>query len=96
MNAQAQITTLFLDIGGVLLTNGWDHNVRMRTAKEFGIDFDEMDERHHPTFDTHEEGKLNLDEHQNRVFFTRGARSHGVRFRSSCIPSLRLTQTWSR
>ena len=25
-----QITTLFLDIGGVLLTNGWDHNMRAR------------------------------------------------------------------
>jgi putative hydrolase of the HAD superfamily len=69
MNSPAQITTLFLDIGGVLLTNGWDHNVRMRAAKEFGIDFDEMDERHHLTFDTYEEGKLSLDEYLNRVVF---------------------------
>jgi len=28
--ATKQIVTLFLDIGGVLLTNGWDHNTRAR------------------------------------------------------------------
>jgi putative hydrolase of the HAD superfamily len=69
MNSPAQITTLFLDIGGVLLTNGWDHNARMRAAKEFGIDFNEMDERHHLTFDMYEEGKLSLDAYLNRVVF---------------------------
>lgn len=69
MNSPVQITTLFLDIGGVLLTNGWDHNARMRAAKEFGIDFNEMDERHHLTFDTYEEGKLSLDAYLNRVVF---------------------------
>lgn len=65
----AHITTLFLDIGGVLLTNGWDHNARMRAAKKFGIDFDEMNERHHLTFDTYEEGKLSLEVYLNRVVF---------------------------
>jgi len=69
MNSPAQITTLFLDIGGVILTNGWDRNARMRSAKEFGIDFEEMDERHHLTFDTYEEGKLGLDEYLNRIVF---------------------------
>jgi putative hydrolase of the HAD superfamily len=64
-----QITTLFLDIGGVLLTNGWDHNTRMRAAEKFGLDYEEMNERHHLTFDTYEEGKLSLDEYLNRVVF---------------------------
>jgi putative hydrolase of the HAD superfamily len=63
------ITTLFLDIGGVLLTNGWDHNIRTRAADKFGLDYDEMNERHHLTFDTYEEGKLSLDEYLNRVVF---------------------------
>ena len=63
------ITTLFLDIGGVLLTNGWDNKTRMRAAEKFGLDFDEMNERHHLTFDTYEEGKLSLDEYLNRVVF---------------------------
>jgi putative hydrolase of the HAD superfamily len=65
----SQITTLFLDIGGVLLTNGWDHNSRRRAADTFGLDYDEMSERHHLTFDTYEEGKLSLDEYLNRVVF---------------------------
>jgi putative hydrolase of the HAD superfamily len=64
-----QITTLFLDIGGVLLTNGWDHNSRRRAAEAFGLDYNEMNERHHLTFDTYEEGKLSLDEYLNRVVF---------------------------
>ena len=62
INPLSQITTLFLDIGGVLLTNGWDHNIRMRAAEKFGLDYDEMNERHHLTFDTYEQGKLSLDE----------------------------------
>ncbi len=29
------ITTLFLDVGGVLLSNGWDHHARRRAARRF-------------------------------------------------------------
>jgi putative hydrolase of the HAD superfamily len=69
MTASASITTLFLDIGGVLLTNGWDRAIRTAASKKFGLDYPEMDERHHLTFDTYEEGKLSLDEYLNRVVF---------------------------
>ncbi|MFN2183202.1 MAG: HAD family hydrolase [Anaerolineae bacterium] len=63
------ITTLFVDIGGVLLTNGWDHNMRQKAAETFGLDYAEMNERHHLTFDTYEEGKLSLYEYLQRVIF---------------------------
>ncbi len=63
------ITTLFLDIGGVLLTNGWDRKARRLAAETFALDCDEMDERHHLTFDTYEEGKLSLEEYLTRVVF---------------------------
>lgn len=63
------VTTLFLDIGGVLLTNGWDRHSRQRAAEEFHLDFSEMDERHHLTYDTYEEGNLSLDEYLKRVIF---------------------------
>jgi putative hydrolase of the HAD superfamily len=69
MTSSPTITTLFLDIGGVLLTNGWDHNIRTRAAEKFDLDYDEMNERHHLTFDTYEEGKLSLNEYLNRVVF---------------------------
>ncbi len=69
MGQFANITTIFIDIGGVLLTNGWDRKSRQRAATTFNLDHDEMDERHHLTFDTYEEGKLSLDEYLERVIF---------------------------
>ncbi len=65
------ITTLFLDIGGVLLTNGWDRAARQQAAERFSLDHEEMDERHNLTFDTYEAGKLSLDEYLQRVIFCR-------------------------
>jgi len=44
-------TTLFLDVGGVLLSNGWDHHARRRAAKHFKLDWDEMQERHELNFE---------------------------------------------
>jgi putative hydrolase of the HAD superfamily len=64
-------TALFLDVGGVLLTNGWDRSMRKRAAEAFGLDLNEMDDRHHLTFDTYELGKLTLDEYLDRVVFYR-------------------------
>jgi putative hydrolase of the HAD superfamily len=63
------ITTLFLDIGGVLLTNGWGHRSRNKAVAQFNLDADETNDRHHLTFDTYEEGKLTLHEYLNRVVF---------------------------
>ncbi len=67
--ASEGVTTLFLDIGGVLLTNGWDHHARRRAAEEFDLDYDEMDGRHRMTFGTYEEGKVSLDRYLDRVVF---------------------------
>ena len=66
---EAAITCVFLDVGGVLLTNGWDHPIRERVAAYFKLDLSDMDDRHHLTFDTYEEGKLSLDEYLGRVVF---------------------------
>jgi putative hydrolase of the HAD superfamily len=63
------ITTLFLDIGGVLLTNGWDRQARKTAAETFSLDYDEMNERHHLTFATYEVGKLTLEEYLSLVVF---------------------------
>ena len=63
------ITCVFLDIGGVLLTDGWDHHARKRAATHFKLNWAEMEERHHLTFDTYEEGKLTLEEYLGRVVF---------------------------
>jgi putative hydrolase of the HAD superfamily len=63
------ITTLFVDVGGVLLTNGWDHVERKRVAKHFRLDWAEMDERHRLVFETHEQGKLSFEEYLGWVVF---------------------------
>lgn len=64
-----KITTLFLDIGGVLLSNGWGNDFRMLAAEKFHIDEKEMEERHAIMFATYEEGKITLDEYLERVVF---------------------------
>jgi len=69
MDKSIPITTLFLDLGGVMLTNGWGHESRRKAADFFKIDFDDMEERHHLTFVTYEEGKLTLNEYLKRVVF---------------------------
>lgn len=63
------ITTLFLDIGGVLLTNGWDRSSRILAAKQFNLDEAELNERHHMCFDSHERGKITMEEYLNLVVF---------------------------
>jgi len=63
------VRALFLDIGGVLLTNGWDRHARRLAAEEFGLDLEDFEERHHMTFDAYERGALSLDEYLNRVVF---------------------------
>ena len=64
-------TTLFLDIGGVLLSNGWGHESRKAACQIFDLDFDDIEDRHHLTFVTYEEGKLTMNEYFNRVVFYR-------------------------
>ncbi|MEJ2038048.1 MAG: HAD hydrolase-like protein [Desulfosarcinaceae bacterium] len=69
MKDSVKTATLLTDIGGVMLTNGWDRHARMRAAERFDLDREEMDERHHLTFDTYEVGKLSLDQYLDRVVF---------------------------
>jgi putative hydrolase of the HAD superfamily len=71
MKKATKITCMFLDIGGVLLTDGWDHHARKRAATNFKLELAEMEDRHHLTFETYEEGKLTLEEYLDLVVFYR-------------------------
>jgi putative hydrolase of the HAD superfamily len=64
-----KVTTLFLDIGGVLLSNGWDHHARQRAAVHFNLEWEEMESRHRLNFTTYEEGKVSLEQYLNRTVF---------------------------
>lgn len=63
------ISTLFLDIGGVLLTNGWGHEARSRAVEEFNLDAAAMEIRHKMAFDTYEMGKMTIDEYLDITVF---------------------------
>lgn len=61
---------LFSDIGGVLLSNGWDHKSRKLAADVFHFDYEEMNLRHTFIFNTCEIGKISLDHYLDiAVFF---------------------------
>lgn len=64
-----EITTLFIDIGGVLLSNGWGHVFRHQTAEKFHLDKRELDQRHSILFATYEEGHLTLEQYFHHVVF---------------------------
>ena len=69
MQREKKITTLFLDIGGVLLSNGWGYEFRQRAIQHFQLDADEMEKRHSIMFPTYEEGRVTFDEYLDRVVF---------------------------
>lgn len=69
MNNKLNITCALVDIGGVLLSNGWDRHARKRAADHFSLDFSELDERHHLNFEICEIGKLTLADYLQRVVF---------------------------
>jgi len=66
-----EITTLFWDIGGVVLTNGWDHEARMEAAQTFGLDWEELRERHDLSFPAFDAGQITLDQYLDRTLFYR-------------------------
>ncbi|HZQ94984.1 MAG TPA: HAD family phosphatase [Candidatus Sulfotelmatobacter sp.] len=74
-----EITALFWDIGGVLLTNAWDRTERAKAFEHFHLDADEFHSRHEMVVSSFERGKITLDEYLDRTVFysprpfTRGA-----------------------
>jgi len=66
-----RITALFWDVGGVLLSNAWDHEQRQRTLKEFNLDEVEFESRHEMLVSSFERGKITLQNYLERTVFYR-------------------------
>lgn len=67
----SDITTLFWDIGGVVLSNGWDHVGRRIVAEHFELDPRELERRHMLVVDDFECGRMPLETYlQQTVFYT--------------------------
>ena len=67
----SEITTLFWDIGGVILTNGWGGDARRRASEIFHLDWEEFQDRHDLSFPALDTGHISLDEYLNRTLFYR-------------------------
>ena len=67
----AEITTLLWDIGGVILTNGWDHLSRRAAAEAFHLDWEEFQERHDLSFPAFDSGNISMEEYLRRTLFYR-------------------------
>jgi putative hydrolase of the HAD superfamily len=67
----AEPTALFFDIGGVILSNGWDRGARRRAIEKFGLDEEEFASRHEMVVDAWEMGQITMDEYLRRTVFYR-------------------------
>jgi len=65
------ITAIFWDVGGVLLTNAWDRDQRRRTLEHFKLDEAEFHDRHDMLVSSFERGKITLKEYLERTVFYR-------------------------
>jgi putative hydrolase of the HAD superfamily len=63
------ITTLFFDLGGVCLSNGWDREQRRAVTDKYGFDYDTFDRRHRQVVDALERGQLTLHEYLQWTIF---------------------------
>ena len=67
----AEITTLFWDIGGVILTNGWDRQSRREASDAFHLDWEDFQDRHDLSFPAFDSGQISLNEYLDRTLFYR-------------------------
>jgi hypothetical protein len=67
----SRITTLFWDIGGVILTNGWDRGSRKEAADTFDLDWEEFQDRHELSFPAFDAGQISINEYLDRTLFYR-------------------------
>ena len=63
------LTTIFFDIGGVLLTDGWGHDSRRAAAAQFGLDWDEYSDRHEKVAHAIETNRMTLEQYLDRTIF---------------------------
>lgn len=67
----SNIHVLFWDVGGVLLSNAWDHTQRRAALEHFRLDAEEFQSRHEMVVSSFERGKITLDEYLERTVFYR-------------------------
>ncbi|MFZ0947617.1 MAG: HAD family phosphatase [Candidatus Sulfotelmatobacter sp.] len=67
----SEIHVIFWDVGGVLLSNAWDHTERAAALEHFRLEQEEFHARHEMVVSSFERGKISLDEYLDRTIFYR-------------------------
>src|ERR1700742_1708318 len=95
-----EISTILWDVGGVLLTNGWDTRERAAVLKKFQLDSEPFEQRHELTNDPWEKGLITAEEYLLRTvfyeprFFTPAEFLQAMKERSTLLPhtAMRILQ----
>lgn len=99
----SEIKAILWDIGGVLLTNGWDHKERNVVLTQFGIEREPFETRHAAANDAWEKGSLTATAYLEQTIFyeprnfTAEAFLEAMKAQSQVLPggALRILQTLS-
>lgn len=65
----AAFDVILFDVGGVLLTNGWDHRERAAAVEHFELDPNELGTRHEGIAPAWERGEISLDQYLDAAVF---------------------------
>ena len=71
-NGSSAFDVVLFDVGGVLLTNGWDHAERAAVLDSFGVmggDRDRIEERHPAPYDALERDAITMDDFLDAAIF---------------------------
>ena len=60
---------ILFDVGGVLLTNGWDHGERAAAVAKFGLDAQELEVRNAKVFAAWERSEIDVNQYLDAVVF---------------------------
>lgn len=82
------VKVIFLDIGGVLLSDGWEQESRQKAADKFSLDYTEMESLHHVIFNIYEIASITLNEYLDRVVF-----NHPRHFKREDFTAFMFAQT---
>jgi len=96
----AEISTVLWDVGGVLLTNGWDRTERAAVLEQFALESVAFEQRHEIANDAWEKGLMTAEQYLlQTVFyeprpFTPGAFLEAMMERSRLLPhgAMRILQ----
>jgi putative hydrolase of the HAD superfamily len=82
---------ILFDVGGVLLTNGWDHRERAVVAKQFNLDLTELEAHHAAHYDAWERDAINVDTYlDGAVFYEPRSFSRAEFLDAICAQSVEL------